>query len=469
GKVIKSKGDFSFAPIMDVPLNRSGQDIELTIMPSPDAIGPHNIANIDGNNHNIVFHRTEGPIDNKENRAIVISGNNSTIVNETEYAIVLESGTSGNTITSCGPVTDNGSNSVTHTSNCFNYNYEIGLIQAEGYNDMSGVQAETCADIGGGLNIGYIHTGDWMEYEVVVPSSGNYTINYRVASKNGGGSVQFKENGTTKATTNIASTGNWQNWTTLSTSVSLSAGTQTIQLYAASGGWNINWFEIVPDDNCASFSTIQAENFDSMSGIIDEGANIGYIHNGDWAMYSNVDLTCASNISVRASSKNNSGNIEVRLGSTTGTLIGTVAISTTGNWNTWETSSTSLSSVTGTHDVYLVFTGGTSYLFNIDWFEFSNNSNAKAASTKTSIEPQSSLENNIMISPNPINNLLTVHHLNSNYKELMVFNFNGSMVIHEKINGKEKKEINTSRLSQGLYFLKLIGVESSKTLKFIKN
>jgi len=41
---------------------------------------------------------------------IVVSGDNSTIRNETEYTIVLESGASGNRIISAGDVDDNGNN-----------------------------------------------------------------------------------------------------------------------------------------------------------------------------------------------------------------------------------------------------------------------------------------------------------------------------------------------------------------------
>ncbi|MEQ9302317.1 MAG: carbohydrate-binding protein, partial [Marinoscillum sp.] len=87
--------------------------------------------------------------------------------------------------------------------------------------------------------------------------------------------------------------------------------------------------------SCASFSTIQAEDFNNMSGVVDEGSNVGYIQDGDWVMYSNIDLTCAAGIDVRASSPTNGGNVEVRLGSSTGTLIGTVSVSTTGSWNNW--------------------------------------------------------------------------------------------------------------------------------------
>ena len=122
---------------------------------------------------------------------------------------------------------------------------------------------------------------------------------------------------------------------------------------------------------CATFSSINAEAFNNMSGIVNEGTNIGYIQNGDWAMYRDIDLSCASSLEVMASSQTNGGTIEVRLGSVTGDLIGSVDVSGTGSWATYDTSSVNLESVSGTHDVYLVFTGGNGYLFNIDWLEFS--------------------------------------------------------------------------------------------------
>ena len=41
----------------------------------------------------------------------------------------------------------------------------------------------------------------------------------------------------------------------------------------------------------------------------------------------------------------------------------------TGGWQTWQTVSGSVSSVTGLHDLYLVFKGGTS-IGNVNWFRF---------------------------------------------------------------------------------------------------
>jgi hypothetical protein len=100
--------------LSDFRLSRSSQNLELTIIASPDAVGDHNIIDIQGNSHTIVFHREDGAeLDTDEERVIMVYGNNSTITNETEYAIVLDEGTSGNTVISAGEVTDYGSNDVT--------------------------------------------------------------------------------------------------------------------------------------------------------------------------------------------------------------------------------------------------------------------------------------------------------------------------------------------------------------------
>jgi hypothetical protein len=93
----------------------SGGEDPPTTEQEVSAVGPHNVADIQGNGHNIVFHRSEGPID-KEVRPIVVTGDDSNIRNETEYSIILEASASGNTVFSVGPVTDHGANnSVSRT------------------------------------------------------------------------------------------------------------------------------------------------------------------------------------------------------------------------------------------------------------------------------------------------------------------------------------------------------------------
>jgi endoglucanase len=83
-----------------------------------------------------------------------------------------------------------------------------------------------------------------MDYNVNVSSAGSYAMNLRVASPTGG-QLQIRNSaGTVLATVSIPATGGWQSWQTVTTNISLSAGTQTIRVYSTSNGWNFNWLEI---------------------------------------------------------------------------------------------------------------------------------------------------------------------------------------------------------------------------------
>jgi hypothetical protein len=123
------------------------------------------------------------------------------------------------------------------------------LIQAENYNNMAGIQTEATTDDGGGLDVGYIDATDWMAYyNITFPVTGNYLVEYRVASLSGGGRVSCDLNAGSiqLGAVDLPSTGGWQNWTTVSQTVTITAGTYNFGVYAQSGGWNLNWVRITP-------------------------------------------------------------------------------------------------------------------------------------------------------------------------------------------------------------------------------
>ncbi|WP_239615530.1 discoidin domain-containing protein [Cohnella mopanensis] len=121
-----------------------------------------------------------------------------------------------------------------------------GKIEAESYSAMNGIQTETTSDSGGGLNVGWIHVGDWMDYNVNVQTAGTYTVEYRVASNGSTGQLQLQSGTTTLATTTVPNTGGWQNWQTVTASVTLAAGQQTLRVFASGYDFNINWMNFVP-------------------------------------------------------------------------------------------------------------------------------------------------------------------------------------------------------------------------------
>ncbi|WP_159023903.1 carbohydrate-binding protein [Formosa sp. L2A11] len=141
---------------------------------------------------------------------------------------------------------------------------ETVFIQAEDYSAMSGIEVETTEDVGGGENVGFINDDDWMEYNIDIINSGTYILNYRVASRSGGGYVQVLVDGVSQGNTSIDATGDWQQYTTLSTMVKLSSGSHVIRLYATSGGWNINWIEFVLDEA----DSLSNEEFDIIGNTI---------------------------------------------------------------------------------------------------------------------------------------------------------------------------------------------------------
>jgi hypothetical protein len=111
---------------------------------------------------------------------------------------------------------------------------------------MFGVQTESTSDAGGGLDVGWIDANDWMAYNTInFPTSGSYLIEYRVASPSGGklssdlnaGSIQL-------GAVSIPATGGYQNWTTVSLTVNVNAGTYNFGVFAQTGGWNFNWVRI---------------------------------------------------------------------------------------------------------------------------------------------------------------------------------------------------------------------------------
>jgi Carbohydrate binding module (family 6) len=85
--------------------------------------------------------------------------------------------------------------------------------------------------------------------------------------------------------------------------------------------------------------------------------------NGDYLEYSNVNFgtTGSTQFDARVASGaagGVSGLVEVALDSPTSTPVGSFAVGNTGGWSSWETVPANISKVTGTHNVYLVFSSG---------------------------------------------------------------------------------------------------------------
>lgn len=126
----------------------------------------------------------------------------------------------------------------------------------------------------------------------------------------------------------------------------------------------------------ASFATIiptMAANYTAMSGVTTEactegGQDLTGIANGDWAAYGGINLGGTTAFVARIASASLGGNIEIHLDSPGGTLAGTCPVPGTGGRQNFTDAYCALTNATGTHTVYLVFTGGSGSLFNVEFF-----------------------------------------------------------------------------------------------------
>ncbi|UJW29845.1 PQQ-dependent sugar dehydrogenase [Saccharothrix sp. AJ9571] len=138
----------------------------------------------------------------------------------------------------------------------------------------------------------------------------------------------------------------------------------------------------------------QAEHFGSSSGVqvtdhgpAHGGKTVGYIENGDWIAFEPYVLSNATSFTTRVSSGGAGGTVEIRAGSATGTLLGSVAVPVTGDWETFTDVSTTLSNLpTGTTTLYLVFQGGAGPLFDVDDFSFTTTTSGARVGEITGID-----------------------------------------------------------------------------------
>src|SRR4029077_12395540 len=118
---------------------------------------------------------------------------------------------------------------------------------ANGYRS-DGVDLEATSDTqdtsppGGADNLGWTAGGQWFKYTVNVASAGTYTVSLRLASPNGvtdGLHIAGSSGANLSGSVNVPATGGWQTWTTVTATVALPAGRQTLTIDQDNGGWNI--------------------------------------------------------------------------------------------------------------------------------------------------------------------------------------------------------------------------------------
>ena len=120
---------------------------------------------------------------------------------------------------------------------------QLTRIEAEAYTAMSGVQILATGD--GGNKVGYIDTGDWMDYTISLPP-GTYTFKFRVASGVNTAAFEMRSSVGTVLTTVFPTNtgGSFDVFETQIKSVVISTAITGIRIISTgAGGWDFNWFE----------------------------------------------------------------------------------------------------------------------------------------------------------------------------------------------------------------------------------
>jgi hypothetical protein len=172
-----------------------------------------------------------------------------------------------------------------------------------------------------------------------------------------------------------SATGGWETFAEQTATLSSATGRHSLYIVfkGGSGIGNFDWFRLEgAADGALAPTRLQAEAFSSMQGVVDTGGGIGFCDNGDWVKFAGVHLGLGrgmfvANLAVPVEYAGQK--VEVRLDSPTGLQVGEITTQPTGSWSIYQEQAAYLSGATGTHDVYVVFRGG-SGIGSFDWFEF---------------------------------------------------------------------------------------------------
>jgi hypothetical protein len=254
------------------------------------------------------------------------------------------------------------------------------------------VDLEPSAD--GGYNVAKIVVGEWLNYSVDVASAGAYSVAFRVAALDQGGTFHLEMNGANvTGAIAIPDTGGWQVWQSVTRTVTLTAGPQTARLVMdtkSAGGVVGNIVSMRFTSLTAPVSTpfggtpvslpgrVLAQNFDDGGeGVAyhdttggntggayrqtdvdlepsSEGAhNVGWAMPGEWLNYRvNVTTAASYTVTFRVASKRQGGTFHAEMNGAN--ITGALSVPYTGGAQVWQSLTRSVTLAAGPQTLRLV-------------------------------------------------------------------------------------------------------------------
>jgi hypothetical protein len=368
-----------------------------------------------------------------------------------------------------------------------------GTVQAVNYALMSGVTTESTSDAGGGQDVGSIGNEDWMKYQVTVPTAGWYTVGFRVATAAAGGSLKLTNTaGQTLCTVELPNTGGTQDWLTVTTTVNLAAGSQTLTLQNTSAEpWSINWMQFASTSSTLIGGmhnipgTIEAASYEDATGNIARapttdvggGLCVGWIDLGTYMdYYVNVEQAGTYTVNFRLATADPSASFELLDGS--GNVLSTVAVPNTGGFQTWQTASAQAKLNAGLQTIRLKSTSWN--IWNINWMQFVSGTGTASTAVNTITGAAISMNDSVataatssVVWPNPVRGLLNiqVNDNTSGNKIIQVVDALGvtrQTTKFTKTPGVNQFQLDVSTLAPGVYNIRILSTTGQETIKILK-
>jgi hypothetical protein len=240
-----------------------------------------------------------------------------------------------------------------------------------------GVDLEATTDTGGGYDLGWTTGGQWFRYTVNVATAGTYSVGLRLAAPTAvtdGLHIADSSGANLSGNVNVPATGGWQTWTTVTATVTLPAGTQTLAVDQDNAGWNVNYLTFASTGSgeapyggtaAAVPGTVQAENYDTggqgvaynvtstngsansyrsdgvdLEATTDTGGgyDLGWTTGGQWFRYTvNVATAGTYTVALRLAAPTAVTDGLHIADSSGANLSGNVNVPATGGWQTWTT------------------------------------------------------------------------------------------------------------------------------------
>jgi len=264
-------------------------------------------------------------------------------------------------------------------------NYDFGG-QGLGYNLNSpslntnyrpdGADIESASDTGGGYDLDWTGGGQWVRYTVNAAFAGTFTVAFRVAGPSAVTDAFHLANaaGTNlSGNVNLPGTGGWQTWGTVTATVTVPAGIQTLTLFEDRGGWNLNYMTFAqtngPYQGTATTipGTLQAESYDTggeglgyhvasigngsgyrtgdsvdIEGCNEGGYDVGWTATGNWMRYTVNAAPGTYSVALRVASINGVTDGFHLADSNGNNLTGNIDIPVTGGRQTFTTTTASV-------------------------------------------------------------------------------------------------------------------------------